>query len=61
VAVGAYYLASGEVMPVQAKNDDKLLSHYTDAIVGIERGEFHAKPETRRCANCPSYFICTGA
>jgi DNA helicase-2/ATP-dependent DNA helicase PcrA len=61
VAVGAYYLASGEVMPVQAKNDDKLLSHYTDAIAGIERGEFHAKPETRRCANCPSYFICTGA
>lgn len=61
VAVGAYYLATGEVMAVPSKNDNKLLSHYADAIAGIERGEFHAKPETRRCANCPSYFICTGA
>jgi DNA helicase-2/ATP-dependent DNA helicase PcrA len=61
VSVGAFYLATGEVMPVFAKEDDKLLAHYTDAIAGIEGGEFHAKPETRRCANCPSYFICTGA
>lgn len=61
LSVGAFYLATGEVMPVPAKDDEKVLTHYTDAIAGIERGEFHAKPETRRCANCPSYFICTGA
>jgi superfamily I DNA/RNA helicase len=61
LSVGAFYLATGEVMPVLAKDDEKVLAHYTDAIAGIERGEFHAKPETRRCANCPSYFICTGA
>ena len=30
-------------MPVPAKNDDKLLAHYADAIAGIERGEFHAE------------------
>lgn len=61
VSMEAFYLATGEVMPVPAKNDDKLLGQYADAIAGIERGEFHAVPEARRCPNCPSYFICTGA
>ncbi|MCJ9700331.1 ATP-dependent helicase [Bradyrhizobium sp. SHOUNA76] len=61
VSVEAFYLATGEVMPVPAKNDDKLLAEYADAIAGIERGEFHAVPEARRCPNCSSYFICTGA
>ena len=48
-------------MPVVAKSDDKLVAEYADAITGIERGDFHAVPEARRCPNCPSYFICTGA
>jgi DNA helicase-2/ATP-dependent DNA helicase PcrA len=61
VSIEAFYLATGEFMSVPAKNDDKLLAEYADAIVGIERGEFHAVPEVRRCPNCPSYFICTGA
>nr|WP_315762419.1 strawberry notch C-terminal domain-containing protein [Bradyrhizobium sp. SZCCHNS2005] len=61
VSVEAFYLATGEVMLVPAKGDDKLIAEYADAIDGIERGEFHAEPEARRCPNCPSYFICTGA
>jgi DNA helicase II / ATP-dependent DNA helicase PcrA len=61
VSVEAFYLGTGEVVRIPVKDDDKLLAHYTDAIAGIERGEFHAVPEARRCPNCPSYFICTGA
>ena len=45
-------------MPVPPKNDDKLLKTYADAIAAIERGEFQAKPDVRRCPNCPCYFIC---
>ena len=33
---------------------------YTDAIAGIERGDFHAEPEARRCPNCQCYFMCGG-
>jgi hypothetical protein len=61
VSIEAFYLATGEFMPVPAKSDDKLVAEYADAIAGIERGAFHAVPEARRCPNCPSYFICTGA
>jgi DNA helicase II / ATP-dependent DNA helicase PcrA len=61
IAVEAFYLATGEVMPILPKSDDKLIAEYADAITGIERGAFHAVPEARRCPNCPSYFICTGA
>ena len=61
LTVEALYLATGEVMPILPKSDDKLIAEYADAITGIERGAFHAVPEARRCPNCPSYFICTGA
>jgi DNA helicase-2/ATP-dependent DNA helicase PcrA len=61
VSIEAFYLATGECMPVVAKNDDKLIAEYADAIAGIERGEFHALANVRSCPNCPSYFICAGA
>jgi DNA helicase-2/ATP-dependent DNA helicase PcrA len=61
ITVEAFYLATGEVMLVLPKSDDKLIAEYAEAITGIERGAFHAVPEARRCPNCPSYFICTGA
>jgi DNA helicase-2/ATP-dependent DNA helicase PcrA len=60
ISIEAFYLATGECMPVLPKNDDKLIGEYADAIAGIERGAFDAVPEARRCPNCPSYFICTG-
>jgi len=60
VSAEIFYLGSGEVVPVPIKDDDKLIAEYADAIASIERGDFHAVPEARRCPNCPSYFICTG-
>jgi DNA helicase-2/ATP-dependent DNA helicase PcrA len=60
VSVEIFYLGTGDRVPVPAKNDDKLLATYTDAIAGIERGDFHADPEPRRCPNCQCYFMCGG-
>jgi DNA helicase-2/ATP-dependent DNA helicase PcrA len=60
ISIETFYLATGEKVPVMAKNDDKLLATYTDAIAGIERGDFHAEPEPRRCPNCQCYFMCGG-
>ncbi len=53
VNVEIFYLGTGERVPVPAKNDDKLLAEYTDAIAGIESGDFHADPEARRCPELP--------
>ncbi|WP_269514476.1 ATP-dependent helicase [Brevundimonas subvibrioides] len=58
VSVEAYYPATNEAAPMEAGKDDKLLGEYTDAITGIERGEFHPKPDPQRCPGCPCYFIC---
>ena len=60
VSIEIFYLGTGERVPVLAKNDDKLLAEYTDAITGIESGDFHAVPEARRCPNCQCYFMCGG-
>jgi DNA helicase-2/ATP-dependent DNA helicase PcrA len=60
ISVEIFYLGTGEIVPVPAKNDDKLLATYTDAIAGIERGDFHTEPEPRRCPNCQCYFMCGG-
>lgn len=61
ISIEAFYLSTGEVVAIVPKSDDKLIAEYAEAIAGIERGAFHAVPEARRCPNCPSYFICTGA
>lgn len=58
ISVETFYLATGETVPVPPKNDDKRLKTYADAIAAIERGEFQAKPDVRRCPSCPCYFIC---
>jgi superfamily I DNA/RNA helicase/CRISPR/Cas system-associated exonuclease Cas4 (RecB family) len=58
VSVEIFYLSTGEIIPVPAKNDEKLLAEYSDAIAEIESGDFHADPEARKCPNCPCYFIC---
>jgi ATP-dependent DNA helicase UvrD/PcrA len=58
VSVEIFYLGTGEQVPVLIKNDEKLLAEYADAIAEIERGDFHAEPEARRCPNCPCYFMC---
>ena len=58
VSIETFYLATGEVVPVPPKNDDKRLQEYVDSIVSIESGDFHAVPDVRRCPNCPCYFMC---
>jgi superfamily I DNA/RNA helicase len=58
VSVEAYYPATDESVSMVAKNDEKLLREYGDAIAAIERGEFPATPEARQCPNCQCYFIC---
>jgi DNA helicase-2/ATP-dependent DNA helicase PcrA len=60
IAVEILYLGTGERVPVLEKNDEKLLGTYTDAMNGIERGDFVADPNPRHCPNCPSYFMCGG-
>lgn len=56
--VETFYLAASESVIATAKNDDKLLDEYRDAIAGIESGAFDAKPNPRVCPNCQSYLIC---
>jgi hypothetical protein len=59
IAVETFYLATGKVVPVLAKNDGKLIKQYADAIAGIERGDFPANPkDARSCPNCQCYFLC---
>jgi DNA helicase-2/ATP-dependent DNA helicase PcrA len=55
-----FYLGTGERVPVMPKNDDKLLATYSDAIAGIELGDFHPETDPRRCPNCQCYFMCGG-
>lgn len=58
ISVETFYLGSGEQLVVAAKNDEKLLALYTDAMDNIEKGDFHADPDARRCPNCPYYLTC---
>jgi ATP-dependent DNA helicase UvrD/PcrA len=60
VSVESFYLGTGERVSVPAKDDAALLAEYTDAIADIERGDFPAIPEARRCPNCQCYFMCGG-
>jgi hypothetical protein len=58
ISIEIFYLGTGEVVPVDARDDDKLLVKYSDAIAAIESGDFHAVPDARRCPNCQCYFMC---
>ncbi len=60
ISVEVFYLAARKSLPTTAKNDDKRLKDYADAIAAIERGEFEPAPDQRTCPNCPCYFICRG-
>jgi len=60
VSAEILYLASGNVVRVPPRNDEKLLKVYRDAIGAIENGEFPPEPDARMCPNCPCYFQCRG-
>jgi DNA helicase-2/ATP-dependent DNA helicase PcrA len=60
--VEALLLAEGEARPAIMTDRKRLnrLKMYNDAMLGIARGEFPAKPaEARFCPTCPHYFICS--
>lgn len=58
ISVEIFYLASGDVVVVPKKNEDKKLQKYIDAIAAIEAGEFPLMTAPRKCPNCPFYFSC---
>ena len=59
ISVEVYYPATDESVPMVAKNDEKALREYAEAIIAIERGEFPVeRSDPRQCPNCQCYFIC---
>jgi DNA helicase-2/ATP-dependent DNA helicase PcrA len=58
ISIEILYLGARECVVVPAGNEDKLIAEYSDAVGAIERGEFHPKPDARRCPNCQCYFVC---
>ena len=59
ISVGAYYPSNGETREFPAGKEDKAVKAFERAIIGIEAGEFPAKPDDNRfCPNCQCYFIC---
>lgn len=61
VSVETFYLAGAKSVPTVAKNDDKAIGKYADAIASIELGRFEPDPsDDRSCPNCPCYFTCHG-
>lgn len=59
VSIEAFYLATGEVVPIPGAKDAKNLAEYDNAMANIARGDFNI-PSTlpRGCPNCPAYFAC---
>lgn len=59
-AIQAVYMSNGAVkdVPVTAGARKAAAERYDEAIRGILRGEFEAKPEERHCPHCPCFFIC---
>ncbi len=59
MSIETLYLATRESIAVSARDDEKSLDEYSDAIAGIESGRFKAKPkDARSCPNCQCYFHC---
>ena len=59
ISIEAFYLATGEVIPIPAGKDAKNLKAYDDALASIALGDFNIpSPLPRSCPNCPAYFAC---
>jgi len=57
VTVETYYPALDQAVATSSARDAKNLDEYSDAIAGIEQGQF-AKRVNEYCPSCPCYFIC---
>jgi DNA helicase-2/ATP-dependent DNA helicase PcrA len=53
-------LSTGETFPITltAKKEQSLYDDLEQSILGLERNEFPAKPDTFLCPTCPFFFIC---
>ncbi len=53
-------LSTGETFPITltAKKEQSLYGDLEQSILGLERNEFPAKPDTFLCPTCPFFFIC---
>lgn len=60
--IEALYLTTDQVehVPMTDKVIANRLEKYDQAIAGIKKGRFPAKPDDRNCPRCPQYFICPG-
>ncbi|WP_374250327.1 UvrD-helicase domain-containing protein [Xanthobacter sp.] len=54
----AFYPAKAGRVPIVPTKGGKAVSDYTDAIAGIEKGDFTPSPG-RECPTCQYYFVCT--
>jgi DNA helicase-2/ATP-dependent DNA helicase PcrA len=57
--VETYYLATGERVVQPSDDDAAMLERYSEAIGGIEAGDFHPSVG-RSCPGCPYYLTCGG-
>ncbi len=60
VTVQTLYLATGETQDIRIheRSISTRLAHYDQAFLGITDGDYHARPDDRRCPRCPHYFVC---
>ena len=54
----AFYPAKAGRVPIVPTKGGKAVSDYSDAIAGIEKGDFTPSPG-RECPTCQYYFVCT--
>lgn len=57
------YLTTDDVQKVSLSSGpiNTRLNHYNEAMTGIQRREFPARPDERQCPRCPYFFICSSA
>jgi CRISPR/Cas system-associated exonuclease Cas4 (RecB family) len=53
-------MSTGETYPITltAKKEQSLFNELEQAVLGLERNEFPAKPDEFRCPACPFFLIC---
>ncbi len=54
------YLTTGETLTIkeQPRYEPARVAKYEESLIGIEAGEFGARPSSDECPHCPFFFIC---
>jgi CRISPR/Cas system-associated exonuclease Cas4 (RecB family) len=58
IELEAFYPAKAGRVTIMPAKGGKAISDYSEAIAGIESGEFSPSPG-RDCPTCQYYFVCT--